>query len=114
MKFRRRLGAIAIFAALAVPAAVRAQSTVQDSSARRVKTRVVPEYPAIARQMHLAGRVKLEVTVAPDGSIRGTKVVGGSPLLVRSALDAVKSWRYESGPRETTEVVEFNFSGTTE
>jgi len=62
--------------------------------------------------MHLTGRVKLEVTVAPDGAVKNTKVVGGSPLLVRAAEDAVRAWRYESGPRETTEVAEFNFNGS--
>jgi len=29
---------------------------------------------------------------------------------VRAAVDAVKSWKYESAPRETTETVEFVFN----
>jgi len=38
-------------------------------------------------------------------------VVGGSPLLVNAALDALKKWHFEPGPKETTEIVEFAFSG---
>jgi DNA-binding NarL/FixJ family response regulator len=33
---------------------------------RKVSQRVVPEYPTLARQMNITGKVKIEVTVAPD------------------------------------------------
>jgi len=60
--------------------------------------------------MHVNGKVKIELNVAADGSVRGTKVLGGSPLLVRAAIDAVKGWKYEPTARETTETVEFVFN----
>jgi len=81
-----------------------------DQTKRSVKSRVDPAYPALARSMHVKGKVKIELTVAPDGSVHGTKVLGGSPLLVQAAVDAVKGWKYEAGSRETTETVEFVFS----
>jgi len=71
----------------------------------------VPDYPSLARQMNVSGKVKIEATVAADGRVLTTKVVGGSPLLVNAALDAIKKWRYEPGSRETTELVEFEFNG---
>jgi hypothetical protein len=40
-----------------------------------------------------------------------THVVGGSPVLVAAASDALKKWKYEPGPKETTEIVEFDFDG---
>jgi TonB family protein len=77
---------------------------------RKVSHRVVPEYPALARQMNITGKVKIEVTVAPDGQVKATRSVGGSPLLLDAANKAVKSWKFEAGPKETTEIVEFDFT----
>lgn len=77
---------------------------------RKVSHRVVPEYPALARQMNITGKVKIEVTVAPDGHVKETRSVGGSPLLLDAATRAVKNWKFEVGPKETTEIVEFDFS----
>ncbi|MGH9708930.1 MAG: energy transducer TonB [Candidatus Acidiferrales bacterium] len=83
----------------------------QDSATKRkVSHRVVPDYPSLARQMNITGKVKIEVTVAPDGHVKSTHPVGGSPLLLDAATKAVKSWKFESGPKETTEIVEFDFN----
>jgi TonB family protein len=76
---------------------------------RKVKTTVKPDYPAVARQMRITGTVRLEATVAPDGKVRETRVLGGSPLLAQEATTAVKKWRYEETSKETTETVEVVF-----
>jgi len=76
---------------------------------RKVKSRINPTYPDLARKMAISGIVKVEVVVAPNGSVKSTKVLGGHPLLVDAAVDAVRKWRFESGPDETTGVVEFKF-----
>ena len=81
----------------------------QDDISRKVKTRVFPSYPELARRMSIAGVVKVQVVVAPNGSVKSTKVVGGHPLLVNAAVDAVKKWRFETASEETTGVVEFKF-----
>jgi TonB family protein len=60
--------------------------------------------------MNVTGKVKIEVTISPDGHVTSTKVVGGSPLLVGAALDALKKWRFEAAPKESTEIIEFNFN----
>ena len=83
----------------------------QESPAKRkVSHRVVPEYPTLAKQMNITGKVKIEVTVAPDGHVKATRSVGGSPLLLDAATRAVKNWKFEVGPKETTEIVEFDFN----
>jgi protein TonB len=87
-----------------------AQEASTDTVKRKVKTRVVPDFPPLARQMNVSGKVKIEVTISADGRVTGTKVVGGSPLLVGSALDAIKRWRFEAAPKETSEIIEFNFN----
>jgi len=82
-----------------------------ESAKRKVKTRAYPDYPPLAKQMNVTGKVKIEATIAPDGHVTGTKIVGGSPLLVGAAVDAVKKWRFEPAAKETTEIIEFEFSG---
>jgi TonB family protein len=93
-----------------LPHKVSAQDNAADAK-RKVRTRVMPEYPALAKQMNVTGKVKIEATVAPDGHVMSTRVVGGSPLLVNAALEALKKWHFEPGPKETTEIVEFTFNG---
>lgn len=79
-----------------------------DGAGRKVKTKIAPSYPELAKKMHVSGSVRLEVLVAANGQIKSVKPLGGHPLLIDAAENAVKQWRYESGP-EATEVVEFKF-----
>jgi TonB family protein len=88
---------------------VSAQDTTEGTK-RKVKTRVVPEVPPLAKQLKVAGKVKIEATISADGHVTNARVVGGNPVLVPAAVDAIKKWRYESGPKESTEIVEFEFS----
>ena len=99
---------LSTFAAL-VPN-VQGQESSTDVAKRKVKTRVVPDFPILAKQMNVTGKVKIEVTISPDGHVTTTKVVGGSPLLVGAAQDAIKKWRFEAAPKESTEIIEFNFN----
>lgn len=75
---------------------------------RKVVHRVTPVYPEVARRMRLSGQVRLEVVVAPDGKVKSVKTLGGHPLLVSAAEDAVKRWQFEPGS-ETKELRTFNF-----
>jgi TonB family protein len=76
---------------------------------RKVKTRVTPVYPELARRMNLRGTVKFMVVVLPNGNVKDTKVMGGNPILVNAAMDALKKWRFEAGPEESSGTVEFKF-----
>ena len=86
-----------------------AQEAATESVKRKVKNKVVPEYPPLAKQMNVTGRVKIEARVSPDGRVTSTKVIGGSPLLVNSAMDPLKKWRFEPAAKETSEIIEFDF-----
>lgn len=103
--------ALLLGGSLAISPKAPAQEAAPELTKRKVKTRVVPEYPPLARQMKVTGKVKIETTIAPDGHVTNTKVVGGSPLLVSAASDAIKKWRFEPAAKETTEVIEFEFAG---
>ena len=56
--------------------------------------RIEPRYPVLAVQTHRTGRVDLHAIISTDGTIQSLEVLGGDPLLVQSALDAVRQWRY--------------------
>jgi TonB family protein len=76
---------------------------------RKAKLKVEPVYPDVARRMNIAGTVRLVVVVAPNGNVKSSKPVGGHPLLVNAATDAIKRWRFEPGPGESSGIVEFKF-----
>jgi len=84
----------------------------QEEIARKAKSKVAPSYPELARRMHISGVVRIQVTVAANGSIKDAKLVGGHPVLADAALDAVKKWRYEAGTAESTGIVVFRFDPT--
>ena len=56
--------------------------------------RVQPVYPPLARQTRISGTVRLHAIIGKDGSVQQLEVLSGHPLLVQSALDAVRQWRY--------------------
>ena len=86
-----------------------AQTTSTSDSGRKVKTKVAPVYPELARRMSVVGKVKLEVVITPDGRVKSTRVIGGHPILVQACQDAVKDWKFMPAPEESTQVVEFDF-----
>ncbi|MBZ5579771.1 MAG: TonB family protein [Acidobacteriia bacterium] len=53
-----------------------------------------PVYPALAKQTKTQGTVKIDITVSETGAVVSTKLIGGHPLLVTAAIDAVKKRKY--------------------
>jgi TonB family protein len=89
---------------------VQAQSTpAPTGSGRKVTARVAPAYPELAKKMHIQGTVKVEAVVRPNGTVKSTRILGGNPVLIEAASDAVKKWKYEAGQSETTEVAQLTF-----
>ena len=86
-----------------------AESDDGEEPLRKVKVRVPPEYPELARRLRIVGAVKIQVVVSPAGKVRSTKVVGGHPLLIQAALDAVRRWKFEPANEESSLVVEVRF-----
>jgi TonB family protein len=111
---KRLLGfglALILGGSLAAAPRMSAQENSQDSAKRKVKTKTLPEYPELAKSLNVSGKVKIEATISADGRVTNTKVIGGSPLLLGAAMEALKRWRYEPAAKESVEVVEFDFSG---
>ncbi len=77
--------------------------------------RVEPQYPPTARGTGLQGVIALDVVVGRDGSVLAMKPLNGPDVLARSAMDALRWWKFEpykvNGEPivvETTLAVEFN------
>ncbi|HMD43412.1 MAG TPA: energy transducer TonB [Candidatus Acidoferrum sp.] len=96
-------------AAIFVLAGSLASAQQAEEGRRKAKTKVTPVYPDLARKMNITGKVKVEAVIAPDGHVKSVRAVGGSPVLVQPCLEAVKEWRFDAAPEETSQLIEFNF-----
>jgi protein TonB len=81
--------------------------------------RVQPAYPPIARLARVQGTVELRAIVSKAGTIENLIAVSGHPMLVKSAIEAVRQWRYrpyllnnEPIELETEITVNFVLSGS--
>jgi len=86
-----------------------AQSSEQNSSDRKVISRVEPEYPDALKKLYIGGVVRVEVQVAPNGTVKSTKLLGGSPILGQSTMKAIKQWKYAPAAAEETLTVKLEF-----
>jgi periplasmic protein TonB len=74
-----------------------------------------PVYPPLARQARIQGTVRLNAIIGRDGTIQNLTVASGHPLLVPSALEAVRQWVYRptqlnGEPVEVVTVIDVNFT----
>ena len=76
---------------------------------RKSKSEIKPTYPELAKKMNLSGVVKVQVEISPAGTVTSAKALGGHPVFIDSALDAVRKWRFETAPSATQQTVEFKF-----
>ncbi len=74
-----------------------------------------PLYPPEAKEARIQGVVKLAAVIGKDGTIKELTVISGHPLLVPSALDAVKQWVYDTtllngNPVEVATQIDVNYT----
>jgi TonB family protein len=95
---------------ISTPRPAFSQEPNQQAVARKVAVKVQPQYPDLARRNHIFGKVRIQAVVAPDGTVKEAHEVGGGPVLVKAALEAVGQWKFEPAPKETTELIEIAFN----
>ena len=95
--------------ALALLALAPARGAELQYNGRKLRRHVAPVLPAIARQMHLEGTVRLQIEVSPAGKVTSVKALGGHPILITAATNAVKEWLFEPDAGSTSVVVSFTF-----
>jgi len=91
------------------PSYAGAQNTQSEEIIRRAKNKVAPVYPELAHKMNISGTVKIEVVVAPNGTVKQARIVGGHPVLATAALDAAKKWKFEPASTDSTGIIDFKF-----
>jgi periplasmic protein TonB len=74
------------------PTRIRVGGNVQQASLLR---QVQPAYPPLAKAAHVSGTVVLHAIIAKDGTIQQLEYVSGPAMLMTSAMDAVRQWRYK-------------------
>jgi protein TonB len=86
-----------------------AQAYGQVDNDRKLITRVEPEYPDALKKLYIGGVVRVEVMVAPNGTVKSTKLLGGSPILGQSTMKAVRQWKYVPAAADETLTVKIEF-----
>ncbi len=81
----------------------------ENDAARKLISRVEPEYPVILLGNHIGGTVRVKVTIASNGSVEDVVLVGGNPILGEAAIAAVKKWVYAVGRSRTQTDVSIPF-----
>jgi len=107
--FRRLISILLLVVISLSHLAPKAAAQLRSSGKRKLVAQVSPEYPALARKMHLSGTVRLLATVNAAGKVTKTELLGGNPVLAEAAADAAVKSRWESGTAETKEMVEVKF-----
>ncbi|HMC31677.1 MAG TPA: energy transducer TonB [Candidatus Angelobacter sp.] len=109
------IGSTANLPKVAAPQRIRVSGGV---TAGNLLRRVEPVYPPLAKTARIQGQVILHAVISKSGSIENLQVMSGHPMLVQSALDAVRQWKYkpyilngEPVEVDTTVTVNYNLSG---
>jgi len=63
--------------------------------AAKLVRKVTPQYPSIAQAAHVQGTVVLHAVISKDGSVQRLQYVSGPALLMASAMQAVREWKYQ-------------------
>ena len=108
MRMRYALALSLLFLCCFGPAGM-AQSQQSSTENRRLVRQTPPSYPELAKRMNLGGTVKVIAVVAADGKVKSVEPMGGSPVLLKAAEDAVSQWKFAPGV-ESREVVELHFN----
>lgn len=101
----RQLGCALIFLVLAITPGAHGQS----GSDRKLLLRVPPKYPEYLKTHEIGGVVRLLVEVTPKGAVKSVSPLGGNPILVDAATDAVKQWKYVPADKSDSLEVKIDF-----
>jgi TonB family protein len=110
--------AFAIIAMWLATLAVHAQDTVrhvtQEEALKAATSKPQPDYPPMARQLRLQGKVELEVSITSTGAVDNVKILTGNPALTGQAANTLKRWRFDpflsdGKPARAVAVLAFSF-----
>ncbi len=104
-------------AALVATSALKAEDLVvhvsQNEAVKAAKEKVQPEYPAMAKQLHLEGTVQVEAHIGSSGNVDEVKPLAGNAVLMNAAVQALKRWKFTpftADGKPTKAVADMSFS----
>jgi periplasmic protein TonB len=105
---------LAMLFTLPVLAQGEARRVTKSEALSAVASKVQPDYPPIARQLHVEGVVELEAVVSASGAVAKVNIVSGNPMLTGPTSEALKRWKFrpflEDGkPIQVVAPVSFTF-----
>ena len=100
---------LAVAALLLLSLSGSASLRAQSEEKRPVKHLVTPAMPELAKKLNLSGTVRIEIVIAPDGTVKRSRVLGGHLVLAAEAERAAQKSTFEPGSHETTETIDFRF-----
>ena len=73
-----------------------------------------PDYPPIAKQLRVAGKVEVDVTIDAAGNVESVKIISGNAMLTPSVVTAVKKWKFtpfqqDGAPTKAVAALNFDF-----
>lgn len=90
-------------------------SVPQNVVAASILTQTKPDYPPQARASHIQGEVALHAIIDKNGNIAEVRALSGDEVLAKSAMDAVRQWKYkpmlvDGEPKEVDTIITVTFS----
>src|ERR1700733_6576125 len=100
--------------AAALPAQDTVRRLTQEEAVKAAVTKPQPEYPPVARQLKIQGRIEMEVSIDLAGSVDNVKALTGNPALTGTVANTLKHWRFEpilsdGKPVRAVAVLSFSF-----
>jgi TonB family protein len=86
----------------------------QEEAVKAAVNKPQPEYPSIARQLKIQGRVEVEVSIDATGAVENVKPLTGNPALAGTVVSTLKHWHFEpilaeGKPTRAVAVMGFSF-----
>ena len=67
-----------------------------EAEARKILvSKVDPEYPLMAKQIRLSGKVQVDCFVDTNGAVEKIQILNGNPLFSSSINNAMKKWKFK-------------------
>ncbi len=87
----------------------------QDSTKLEPIKIVKAAYPLEAQEKQLQGQVWVKIQVSETGDVESAELISGDPVLAKSAIDAVKKWKFKpfiknGKPISVSSKLPFNFA----
>jgi protein TonB len=106
----------ALFLALVAGGSAMAQEihVTQSEAVKAAKDKVQPDYPAMAKQLHLEGAVQVQAHISESGAVEDVKPLTGNAVLMNAAVAALKKWKFtpftaDGKPTRAVADMSFNF-----